>query len=70
MQNVACEAIWPKFIFDEKSLSLNAVKDAGGNDVAIICDNNRVKLRFIKMLNTSKPSDTIGNMFLWFNHVR
>lgn len=58
----------PKFIFDEKSL--NAVKDAGGNDVAIICDNNQVKLRFIEMLNTSKPSDTIGNMFLWFNHVR
>ena len=42
----------PKFIFDEKSLSLNAVKDAGGNDVAIICDNNQVKLRFIEMLNT------------------
>ena len=36
-----------KFIFEQTNLIFNAIKNAGGNNVAIICDGNLRKPRIL-----------------------
>ena len=42
-----------KFIFEQKNLTFNAIKNAGGNKVAIICSGNRENHGLFKMIYTT-----------------
>ena len=42
-----------KFIFEQKNLIFNAIKNAGGNKVAIICSGNRENHGLFKMIYTT-----------------
>ena len=44
--------LYSKFTFEQINLLFNVIKNAGGNNVAIICVGNRVNQGFCKMFNT------------------
>ena len=69
-KNVACGRTWlkSKFIFERKNLTLNAIKNAGGKNVAIFCDLNWVNQEFFKMLKRIEPLCTT-NMFVLFEYI-
>ena len=52
-----------KYIFEQRNLILNAIKNADGNNVVIVCDGNGVNRRSFKMLNTIEYWRTTDNMF-------
>ena len=64
MQNVAYARTKLKiYICTNK---INAIKNAGGNNIAIICDKNIVNQRFFKMFKTIEPWRTTDDIFLLF----
>ena len=44
-----------KFIFGQTNLIVDAIKNAGGNNMFVICDGNRVNQGFFKMFNKILP---------------
>ena len=62
MQNVACARTLLKICI-RTNVFLNAIKTAGGNNTAIICDGKQVKQGFPEILNKIKALCTTDNMF-------
>ena len=58
------------FLFAENKKLVNCVREAGGNVVAIISDNNRVNQKFFKMFSCAeKQWLTVDGIFLFFDFV-
>ena len=57
------------FVYEQANLILDAIKCAGGNTVAIICDANRVNQKFYTMFDRDYPWRTKDNIFLLFDYV-
>ena len=50
-------------------MHIDQIEDSGGNSVAIICDNNRVKRPFFKRFPCISPWRTENNVFLIFDFI-
>ena len=57
------------FVYEQTNLILDAIKCAGGNTVAIICDANRVNQKLFTMFDRDYPWRTKDNIFLLFDYV-
>ena len=57
------------FLFEQSSFLSNNIQNAGGNLVAIICDNNRVNQAFFKRFSCSSPWRTVDNIFVLVDFV-
>ena len=58
------------FLFKENKKLVNCVREAGGNVVAIISDNNRVNQKFFKMFSCAeKQWLTVDGIYLFFDFV-
>ena len=47
--------VYSKFVLKQTNVFLNAIKTAGGNNTAIICDGKQVKQGLLKIFNKIKP---------------
>ena len=57
------------FLFEQTENLLRQIRHAGGEIIAIICDNNRVNQAFFKMFDLVSPWQTRDNIFLLFDFV-
>ena len=57
------------FVFRQTHFILDAVSDAGGIPVAIICDNNRVNQKLLKMFDSVEPWLKRSGIFLPYDFV-
>ena len=69
MQNVGCVRTWLNIYIWTKKLILKVFKNAGGKNVAIFCDRNRVNQGFSKLFDITEPWLTKSKLFLLFDYV-
>ncbi|XP_065644326.1 uncharacterized protein LOC136075356 [Hydra vulgaris] len=58
-----------EFLFEQTTLILDAIKNNGGNVVAIVCDGNRVNQKFYNFFEKKEAWCTKDNIFLLFDYV-
>ena len=57
------------FLFEQTCFTLNNIRKAGGNPVAIIVDGNRVNQSFFKKIDLTKPWLTKDGIVLLYDYV-
>ena len=57
------------FLYSQTIALKNQIKNAGGNMIAIVCDDNRVNQAFFKQFNCVSPWRTHEDIFLLFDYV-
>ena len=64
-----CKNLIKHLYLNKKNLILKVFKNAGGKNVAIFCDRNRVNQGFSKLFDITEPWLTKSKLFLLFDYV-